>query len=153
MPSPIRPLVLFALVLTVAACAKKETLPNADSAAAANAPPPLPPAPMAITAVDLGKTFTTENGIQDNSDSFNQRDSLYVSVQTDGVGTGLVGIRWSTEAGKVIDSTSQNVTANGSGRTLFRTGQAKPWAVGKYQVDVTLNGVASGSKTFEIKRP
>jgi hypothetical protein len=153
MPSPIRSLALLSLALTVSACAKKESLPNADSAAAANAPPPLPPAPMAITAVDLGKTFTTENGIGDNTDSFNQRDSLYVSVQTDGVGTGLVAIRWSTEAGKVIDSTSQNVTANGSGRTLFRTGQAKPWSVGKYQVDVSLNGVAAGSKTFEIKRP
>ncbi len=153
MPFRFRALPLLALAVTIGACGKKESVPNADSAAAANAPPPVAPAPVMVKNIDLGKSINDDKGIKDNSDSFGQRDTMFVSVQTDGVGNGVVAVRWSTEAGKLIDSTSQPVTANGESRTLFSAVQKKPWATGKYQVDVTLNGVAAGSKKFEIKRP
>jgi DNA-binding transcriptional regulator LsrR (DeoR family) len=149
----LRVLPLLALAVTIGACAKKETPPNADSAAAANAPPPVAPAPVMVKNIDLGKSLSDYKGIKDHSETFSQRDTMFVSVQTDGVGAGVVAVRWSTEAGKLIDSTSQSITANGESRTVFFAAQKKPWATGKYQLDVTLNGVSAGSKKFEIKRP
>lgn len=143
----------LALMGSLAACGKTEKAPDADSMAAANAPAPVAPAPVSVKDLDIGKSINADKSINDHSATFGPRDTMYVSVRTDGVGDATLGVRWSTKAGKLVDSSSQPITGSGEARTEFHVMKKTAWPVGEYQVDVMLNGVAAGSKSYEIKRP
>lgn len=149
----IRALSILAIAATVAACGKKDKAPDADSMAAANAPPPIAPAPVSVKNLDLGKSLNADKSIGDNTGNFGPRDTIYLSVQTDGVGDAKIGVHWATEAGTLVDSSTQSITSNGEARTEFHIMKKSAWPVGNYQVDVTLNGIAAGSKKYEVKRP
>lgn len=148
-----RALPVIALAVTLVACGKKEALPNADSAAAANAPAPVAPAPVAVKNIDIGKSLNADKSINDNTGNFGMRDTMYLSVQTDGVGDATIGVRWATEAGTLVDSSSQTIASTGEARSEFHITKKGLWPVGNYQVDVMLNGVVAGTKKFEVKRP
>lgn len=147
-----RTLAQVALAATLVACGSQKKAPDADSMAAANAPPPVAPPVVSVKNVDLGKSLNADKSINDNTGTFGQRDTMYVAVKTDGVGPALIGVRWATEAGKLVDSTSQSMNSNGEAWTEFHVMKKSPWPAGNYQVDVTLNGVAAGTKKFEVKR-
>ncbi|MES2124414.1 MAG: hypothetical protein V4503_06965 [Gemmatimonadota bacterium] len=143
----------IALAATLAACGKTDKAPDADSMAAANAPAPVAPAPVAVKDIDIGKSLNADKSINDHATTFGPRDTMYVSVRTDGVGDGTLSAHWSTKAGKLVDSSSQPITSSGESRTEFHVMKKSAWPVGEYQVDVMLNGVSAGSKTYEVKRP
>lgn len=149
----LRVLPLIAVAALMIGCGKKEKAPDADSMAAANAPAPIAPAPVSVKNLDLGKSLNADKSINDNTGNFGPRDTMYLSVQTDGVGDATIGVRWATEAGTLVDSSSQTLASNGEARTEFHVMKKSAWPVGNYQVDVTLNGVAAGTKKYEVKRP
>ncbi|MEP6591422.1 MAG: hypothetical protein ABJC19_09590 [Gemmatimonadota bacterium] len=148
-----RALPLLALIGTLAACGKTEKAPDADSLAKANAPAPVAPAPVSVKDIDLGRSINPDKSINDHADAFKSRDTMYISVRTDGVGDAVLAVRWSTAAGKLIDSSSQPITGAGEARTEFHIMKKSAWPAGDYQVDVLLNGVSAGSKPFTVKRP
>ena len=52
-----------------------------------------------------------------------------------------------------MDESSQTVQASGKTRTEFHVSKPDGWPIGRYRVDVTLNGNPAGSKDFEVKAP
>lgn len=144
---------IFALAVSMLACGTKKG-PDADSAAAANAPLPVAPAAVSVKNVNLGKSILADKSIGDNTATFGPHDTMYVSVETDGVGAGVIGVRWATKAGVLVDSSSQPISSTGEARTEFHVMKKKGmWPAGEYQVDVMLNGVSAGTKPFDVKNP
>ena len=142
-------LIAVALV-AVAACGKKAD----DTAVAVDTTTMMPPASMEalrVSEVETGKKVEADKSIADDTDDFGVRDTIYVSVKTEGTGSGTLAAKWTFQDGQTVEESSQSIAPTGDAWHEFHIQKASAWPAGKYKVDVTLNGAAAGSKEFEIK--
>jgi hypothetical protein len=133
------------VIVCSSACSKKEE--------PAPAPPPVAPVVFRVTSVDLGKGITADKMVANSTSDFSPRDTIYVSVATEGASAAAsLKARWTFEDGQVVDETTQSVAPTGPARTEFHISKPSGWPVGKYKVEITLDGGLAGSKDFEVKR-
>jgi hypothetical protein len=145
-------------------CKKKEE-PAPLPPVADTAPAPAPaPAPMAATAsvngVDLGNAVGADMRVTAPMTTFGPKDTIYAAVST---GTsdpaasvaGKLGTKWTfTNAdgsSTVVHEESKDLTFAGDGVTDFQISKPDGWPVGKYKVEVTLDGNVVQTREFEVK--
>ena len=104
-----------------------------------------------MSEVETGKKVEADKSIADDTDDFGVRDTIYVSVKTEGTGSGTLAAKWTFQDGQTVEESSQSIDPTGDAWHEFHIQKASAWPAGKYKVDVTLNGAAAGSKEFEIK--
>lgn len=139
-------LAVAASVVIIAACKKD--------------PPPVPPAdpvPAAVafrvTGIDIGKSILADKSIANPTNDFGPRDTIYVSVATEGAAaTASIQARFTFEAGQLVDESTQNIAPSGPARTEFHISRPSGWPAGKYKVEVFVNSASAGSKEFEVKK-
>jgi len=141
--------VAVSLLLTAAACNRSERA-VADSAAGAienNVRTAL-----AVMDVDMGRHIDAERKISDKTDDFTPNDTIYASVHTSGTATNspVVG-RWTFQDGTVVDEKSDNVTTNGTARTVFFITKPTGLPAGKYTLHVIVDGKEVRSKDVTVK--
>jgi hypothetical protein len=136
-------------VLGMASCKKKEPPPPPE--AAAPAPAPAPPA-FAVQGIELGKSIGADKKVTAPSTSFGRRDTIYASVATEGAAPSkTVSAKWTFQDGQVVKEQSESIAPTGPAATEFHISKKGPWPVGKYKVEVSVDGASAGSKDFEIK--
>jgi hypothetical protein len=136
-------------VLGMASCKKKEPPPPPE--AAAPAPAPAPPA-FAVQGIELGKSIGADKKVTAPSTSFGRRDTIYASVATEGAAPSkTISAKWTFQDGQVVKEQSESIAPTGPAATEFHISKKGPWPVGKYKVEVTVDGASAGSKDFEIK--
>ncbi|MBL8961610.1 MAG: hypothetical protein JNJ98_17245 [Gemmatimonadetes bacterium] len=151
-------LAVAALAVLAVACKKKDAAPAAATPPAAAAAAPAPATPMAaVTAVEIGRHLGEDKRVSDTTSVFAPKDTLYLAVATENTAPGATLLaKWTFQTGQTLDSTSQAVAAPGPGAlgTVSEFHLVKPsgWPVGKYKVEVWLDGVSKGVKEFEVKR-
>jgi len=133
----------------------------AKPAASSTAPAAATAAPAAdnsfqVASITLGDAVTPDHKVRKEVDTFapNQK-TIYVSVDTSGSTTGAtLNAKWSylEGNGELVNSVSQSIAADGPTTTTFRVQNPDLWPVGKYKVDILLDGKQVASKTFEIKK-
>lgn len=152
---PHRSLAALAVLITLAACGRKDAGPVADTTMAV-APPPAP-APS-VTAIDVGRHLGADRRVSDTTSVFAPRDTLYVSVVTENAGpTARLTARWKFQDGQVVDSTSQTVAASAAATgtmsvTEFHAVKPDGWPVGTYTVDLWLDNTPVGSRQVTVRR-
>lgn len=155
---PTATLIATALVaaLALAGCKKKEeaaVVPPADTTTPAPAPAPEPapaPAPMAsVTSVDLGNAVGADNKVTAPATTFAKTDKIHASVATDGPG-GNLNAKWSFQDGQQVNSEDKTVPA-GPQVSDFAIEKPDGWPVGKYKVEISLDGTVVQTREFEIK--
>jgi hypothetical protein len=107
-----------------------------------------------VTEVDLGRSIGADKRINDNAatDDFGRNDTIFASVATDGNASGAsLTARWTYQDGQVVDESSQTVAGSGPAVTEFHISKPDGWPVGKYKVEIRLNGQTVESKDFEVK--
>ena len=138
--------VLAAVV--VSGCAKKDTnTVKTDSVQAAGGEV----ASLKVSSIDLGRSVGNDKAVTNTTDNFAPRDTIYVSVATEGTGTATLKAKWMYQDGQVVDETEHSITANGPEHTEFHVAKPTAWPAGKYKVEVSINGSVAGTKEFEIK--
>ncbi|HET8622732.1 MAG TPA: hypothetical protein VFM14_04155 [Gemmatimonadales bacterium] len=143
-----------ALLLVVPlGCKKKEAPPPAETSTTAPEPaPPAAPALMVI-GVDLGNSIGPDKKVASPGGTFGRRDTIYASVSTVGAGSNAnLAAKWTFQTGQVVDSSVQTISPTGPAQTEFHIARPSGWPVGKYTVEVFLNGVSTNTKQFEIKK-
>lgn len=146
-------LAIAALAVMAAACKKKDAAP-----APATPPPAAAPAPVAaVTAVEIGRHIGENKRVTDTTSVFAPKDTLYLAVATENTAPGAMLLaKWSFQTGQTVDSTTQAIAAPSAGAptTVSEFHLVKPngWPVGKYKVEVWLDGASKGMKEFEVKR-
>lgn len=116
-------------------------------------PPPAAMVAFRVTSVDVGKGMTADKMVANSTSDFGPRDTVYVSVATEGASPGAaVMAKFTFEDGQVVDETTQTVAPTGPARTEFHIFKPSGWPAGKYKVEITVNGALAGSKDFEVKR-
>jgi hypothetical protein len=139
----------MALIVTTGACKKKDA-PAVDTTAMAPIPPPAPVA-LHVTGVETGKGLNADKTVKDDAHDFGVRDTVYVSVKTEGAGSGKLGAKFTFQDGQTVNETSQDINTTGDANNEFHLQKKSPWPKGNYKVLVTLNGDSAGTKDFTIK--
>jgi len=136
-------------VVGMASCKKKEPAPPPE--ATAPAPAPAPPA-FAVQGIELGKSIDADKKVTAPSTTFGRRDTIYASVATEGAAPSkAISAKWTFQDGQVVKEQAESIAPTGPAATEFHISKKGPWPVGKYKVEVSVDGASAGSKDFEIK--
>ncbi|HEX6107139.1 MAG TPA: hypothetical protein VFZ26_16250 [Gemmatimonadales bacterium] len=142
----------FALALGVAAltaACKKDAPPPQDQAAAPGAAAPA----FTVSAVELGSRVGPDKRVTAATTSFTPRDTIYVSVATEGSAPSTtLSARWTYEDGQVVQADSQTIAPTGPATTEFHIAKPSGWPAGKYKVEVAVDGRPVETRDFEVKR-
>jgi len=141
----------FALTAIVLAGCKKETPPPQDETAAA-APAPAPVA-FTVTAIEVGKQVGADKRVSSPTTTFGPKDTIHASVATDGAAPKkVVAARWTFQNGQVVKEAAETIAPTGPAATEFHISKPSGWPIGKYKVEILVDGSPSGSKDFEVKK-
>lgn len=144
--------------LSLSAC-KKEAPPappvvETAPVVVAPAPAPVEVAPsVAVASVNLGRAVGADKAISDATSTFAKTDTIYAAVATTGAvaGNSLLAVKWTYQTGDVVKEDSVDLALTGPATTDFSISNPKAWPLGKYKVEVSLNGAVAQSKEFEVK--
>lgn len=146
----------FALALT--ACKKEAPVEVAPApvvvepvVAPAVAPPPAPAA-VTVTAVNLGTAVGADQKVVAASTTFGTKDVIYAAVDTQNAAKDVaLAAKWTFQDGQTVNEESITISPEGNATTDFKLSKASPWPVGKYKVEISLNGTPAQSVDFEVK--
>lgn len=114
-------------------------------------PPPLLSPPFTVTTLKLGKAVYTDNNVTVPVDTFGRKDTVFLSVVSDGVDPAVVlRAKWYGPMGIPVQEGSQNIASAGPKATSFHLDNHSGLAVGKYSVEVFVNDRPAGTKQFEV---
>jgi hypothetical protein len=133
-----------------ASCKKKEApAPPAEATAPAPAPAPTP---FSVQGIDLGKSIGADKKVSSPTTTFGRRDTIYVSVATEGAAPSkTVSAKWTYQGRQTVQEQTESIAPTGPAATEFHISRKAPWPVGKYAVEISVDGAPAGSKDFEIK--
>jgi hypothetical protein len=130
--------------------------------------PPAPPAPGAgatpsgatsgnlhVTSIVTGRSVHPDNTPADATELFLASDDVWATVVVEGTAPhATLQARWLTDSGGVLEQSSQEITPTGHTVVAFHIA-ARPggWPLGRYKVEVLLDGVVVGTQDFEIRKP
>ncbi|HMG13219.1 MAG TPA: hypothetical protein VK571_08595 [Gemmatimonadaceae bacterium] len=146
-----------ALLLSAAllACGKKNdtTLTDTTSLGTTTATVAMDTTPVRVSDIQVGKAIGTDKKISNQTTDFGVRDTIYVSVVTDGAAKDAALSTGLTFNGKAAGSpiVSTISPAGGTTATEFHFAKKSAWPKGKYNVVVLLNGASGGTKEIEVK--
>jgi hypothetical protein len=140
---------VFALALVSTACKKNET-PAADTTSVSTMPEPAPAA-LRVSGVETGKGINADKTVKDDEHDFGVRDTIYISVKTEGAGSGTLASKVTFQDGQTVDESSQSIAPAGDEHHEFHIAKASAWPKGDYKVKISLNGDSVGAKDFTIK--
>jgi hypothetical protein len=156
---------LVAIIGSVAivGCKKKEEAVPAPAPTIAEpvaAPAPAPAATASVTSVDLGTAAGPDMKLTATTMSFKPKDKFIVSVGTTtsdpaaSVAGKLTAKLTFTNGAEImpVDEKTQDFNLAGAGTTNFEFSKPDGWPVGKYKVDVSLDGAVVQSKDFEVTK-
>ena len=144
----------FALALGLAAAAsagcKKDAPPPAQEEA--SAPAPAPAAEFSVSSIEVGRGINSDKRIATPVTTFKPRDTIYVSVATEGAAASkTIAARWTFEDGQVVKEGTETIAPTGPAATEFHIAKPSGWPAGKYKVEISVDGAPAGSKDFEVK--
>jgi hypothetical protein len=149
---------LVACTALLAAC-KKTPPPVEQTRAAETTPAAAPettpaPVPFGVTSIDLGKAIGSDKKITEPATIFGPKDTIYASVSTDGAATNVtIKAKWTFgDAGQLVKE-EENPAVSPTGPATHELHISKPdgWPVGKYKVEIFVDGTSAGTKDFEVK--
>jgi hypothetical protein len=105
-----------------------------------------PSEPLNVVAIQTGKSLNTDHSVANHATSFRPKDTMYVSVLSNGRGAGTITVKWSF-AGRVVHEATKKVSYNDQAATDFRFQAADDFPIGDYAIEVVVDG-----KTIETRR-
>ncbi|HEY0875230.1 MAG TPA: hypothetical protein VGD94_17280 [Vicinamibacterales bacterium] len=105
---------------------------------------------LRVTTIQLGRSINTDNTVANHTTTFGPNDTVYVSVQMAGSGSGTVGVRW-TYMGRVVGEPRKQVSFRGGGATEFHLQNAGGFPPGEYTVEVLMNDQPAGTRNFRVE--
>ncbi|MCC6242158.1 MAG: hypothetical protein IT353_04925 [Gemmatimonadaceae bacterium] len=153
----LRTIAIAALSLTaLVACGKKDQpAPAAETTAVA--PPPAPEPKSIVATLDLGRHIGDNKRVTDTTSVFAPKDTFYLAVVSENTAPGAMATaKWTFQTGQTVDSTTQAIAtpdaASPVSVTEFHIVKPSGWPVGKYKVELMIDGASRGSRDFEVKK-
>ena len=138
------PVVGLLVAIAPVSCTKK-TEPTSSTS--------MPPAsaPVAVVAVDLGRTIDADKQVAERVDVFRPNDTIYASIRTSGVSPSTrLGVKWTYQDGQVVDQSEQMIAPDGAATTEFHITKPDGFPAGDYKVEIFVDGSPVQSKDFKV---
>lgn len=104
-----------------------------------------------VTDVTLGRAIGSDKTISEKTDRFRPADDIYAAVVTDGVAaSATVEAKWTYQDGQLVSRASEAIAPTGRTITEFHISNPDGWPVGKYRLEISLNGALAQAKEFEV---
>lgn len=110
------------------------------------------PAGLAVADIELGRTVNADKTIADRTDTFRPTETIYASVRTTGAGSGTLKARWLYQDGQLVEESTETIAPTSEARTEFHVAKPDGWPEGKYRLELTLNGIAVGTREFQVRK-
>lgn len=148
--------------LALVGCKKDEPAPAPAPTVVETAPEPVaaPAATASISSIDLGTATGPDMKLSTTTSTFKPKDKFIVSVATGtsdpaasvpGKLTAKVTFANGAET-MPVDEKTADFNFAGPGVTNFEFVKPDGWPVGKYKVEVSLDGAVAQSKDFEVTK-
>ena len=108
------------------------------------------PKTLRVADIQLGRSLNADNSIREHTTSFTPKDSIYISVLTEGRGTATLTVRW-TLAGRLLDEPKKQITYRDAAATDFGLKTGSGFPAGPYAVEVFMDGQPVGSRKFRVE--
>jgi hypothetical protein len=109
-------------------------------------------AELHVSNVMIGRQIGPGNRITEPTFEFAPRDTVYVSVATQGAGgAGMLTAAWRSQSGEILQKSSEPVPPAGE-NTQFSLSQPKGLKPGTYKVIVFLGDDSVETKVFVVKK-
>jgi hypothetical protein len=139
-------------VVVLGACSKKEAPPPPPTPVPAT---PVPtPVPFKVTSVDLGKSIGDDKRIKDAATTFGRKDTIYAAVSSEGVSTKTtLKAKWTFGAkATLVNEEARDIAPTGPTVTEFHIAKPSGWPVGKYTLEVSVDGSPVATKELEVQK-
>ena len=104
---------------------------------------------LRVANVMIGKTVGAGNLVTEPTFQFSPKDTVRISVATEGPGTGMLTAAWRSQGGEIMQKTSEMSHAAGE-NTVFSLSQPKGLKPGTYKVVVLLDNDSADTKVFIV---
>jgi len=153
----LRKAALFGLsLLVLSGCKKEEPPPPPPPPPVTQAPAPPPPPPFKVTIVELGNGIQPDNTVQTASTTFGPKDTIYLTVASEGIAPqAVLATRWTFGPKDVLVHEESKTVSPPSAKpmhTEFHIAKPSGWPPGDYKVVLTVDGQPSQTKTFTVSR-
>ena len=108
--------------------------------------------PLKLDTIQIGRALSTDNRIGQITIQFRPDDTIYVSVLTTDMGSGLIGVKW-MYGDRLISEPSKQVSYKGPAATEFHIQNSGGFPEGQYSVEAFIDGVSVGRRPFSVARP
>lgn len=108
------------------------------------------PQTLRVTEIQIGRSLNVDNSVRESATRFKPHDSVYLSVLTQGSGSGTLSVRW-TYAGRVLDEPKKPISYKDAAATDFALQSAGGFPPGQYTAEVFFNGQSAGTRTFRVE--
>jgi hypothetical protein len=159
--TPIHAAIAAALLgtLALAGCKKDEPVavtPPPAAPAPAPMPPPVAAPTVSVTSVDLGNAIDANKRVTTPATTFAASDTIHASVATTSSDPstpqrGQLTARWTFEDGQLVDEVSSAFDFTGTGNTAFQVSKPDGWPLGRYKVEIMLNGDVVQTREYEVR--
>jgi hypothetical protein len=139
-------------VVVLGACSKKEPPPPPPTPVPAT---PVPtPVPFKVTSVDLGKSIGDDKHVKDAATTFGPKDTIYAAVSSEGVSAKTtVKAKWTFGAkGTLVNEEARDIAPAGPAVTEFHIAKPSGWPVGKYTLEVSVDGSPVATKELTVQK-
>lgn len=136
---------LLAGVLTTAACGNDEPEPADETEIVVE-----DNRALEVASVALGRAIGPEKRVVEEVGTFAPGDTIYASVETEGIGDGTLAARWTYEDGQVVDESSHPI-GGGVQVSEFHVSKPDGWPTGHYEVAILVNGREVERKGFDVE--
>lgn len=107
--------------------------------------------PLQLANIQVGRSLNQDRSISSITTLFKPNETVYVSVQTTAAGKGTVSVKWKYGT-RVVAEPSKPVSYDGPASTEFHMQNSGGFPPGDYSVDVFIDGVQVGSRSFKVDR-
>ena len=104
---------------------------------------------LSVSTIQLGRSLNADQTVANHTTTFGPNDTVYVSVHTTGAGSGTLSVRW-MYAGRVVGEPKKEIKSRGA--TEFHLQNAGGFPPGDYSVEIYLDGVSAGTRTFKVEQ-
>jgi hypothetical protein len=144
---------LLVAAAIVSGCSKEAPPPPPPAPVPAPPPPPPPPPPgFKVTRTDLGKAVGIDKQVAAPTRIFSPKDTIYLSVVSDGATPSTVlRARWTFgPKGILVKETTETIATVGPRATEFHIDKPSGWPPGTYKVELFVNDQSAGISEFEV---
>jgi hypothetical protein len=105
--------------------------------------------------MDLGKAVGIDKKVTLPATSFGPKDTIYLSVVTDGVAPAVVlRAKWTYGPKSIpVKESSESIASLGPKATEFHIQKPSAWPLGTYTVEVFADDKSVGAKQFDVAGP